>query len=105
MRHPELEQTLAQALADEQPALMPLPNAFDAFVEQPKRVTSTCLVHHEGNRYPNTNPADRVKINPSGTTTCSKLSSVIRHLAGRRGRLSRALQIEVAELLKDQVVE
>ena len=49
--HPELDQTLAQALAEEQAALMPLPNAFDAFVEQTKRVTSTCLVHHEGNRY------------------------------------------------------
>lgn len=42
---------MQEAFADEQGELMALPNAFDAFVEQTKRVTSTCLVHHEGNRY------------------------------------------------------
>lgn len=51
LRHPELDQTVQEAFADEQGELMALPNAFDAFVEQTKRVTSTCLVHHEGNRY------------------------------------------------------
>jgi transposase len=51
LRHPELDQTLSEVLADEQSELMELPPAFDAFVEQVKRVTSTSLVHHEGNRY------------------------------------------------------
>lgn len=51
LRHPELDQTVQEAFAGEQGELMALPNAFDAFVEQTKRVTSTCLVHHEGNRY------------------------------------------------------
>lgn len=51
LTHPEFDQTITEALADEQSDLMGLPNPFDAFVEQAKRVTSTCLVHHEGNRY------------------------------------------------------
>lgn len=49
--HPEFDQTVAQVYASECGELMPLPHPFDAFVEQPKRVSSTCLVHHEGNRY------------------------------------------------------
>ena len=32
-------------------ALMPMPPAFDGFVEQSKRVSPTCLVHFERNRY------------------------------------------------------
>ncbi|OZT19302.1 Mu transposase domain-containing protein, partial [Salmonella enterica] len=51
LRHAELDRTVQEDFADEQGELMALPNAFDAFVEQTKRVTSTCLVHHEGNRY------------------------------------------------------
>jgi len=37
--------------APEQAALMPLPPAFDSFVEHSKRVSPTCLINFERNRY------------------------------------------------------
>jgi transposase len=45
------ERTIASVWQDEQPQLMPMPAPFDGFVEQTKRVTPTCLVHVERNRY------------------------------------------------------
>lgn len=45
------ERTIASVWQDEQPLLMPMPTPFDGFVEQTKRVTPTCLVHVERNRY------------------------------------------------------
>lgn len=52
VRHPELkEQTVAEVWAREQPALMPVTRPFDGFVEHTKRVSPTCLVHFERNRY------------------------------------------------------
>lgn len=51
LHHPEFDQCIADVLAEERSQLMALPTPFDAFVEQAKRVTSTCLVHHECNRY------------------------------------------------------
>jgi hypothetical protein len=52
IRHPEQrERTIAEVLQDEQPTLMPVPVPFDGFIEQTKRVTPTCLVHVERNRY------------------------------------------------------
>ena len=51
LKHPQTDQTIAQALTDEQPQLMRLPQQFDGYAEYHKRVTSTCLVHHDGNRY------------------------------------------------------
>ena len=50
--HPEWrDRTLAEVWRDEQPQLMPAPAPFDGFVEQTKRVTPTCLVHVDRNRY------------------------------------------------------
>ena len=50
--HPEWrDRTLAEVWRDEQPQLMPVPAPFDGFVEQTKRVTPTCLVHVDRNRY------------------------------------------------------
>ncbi len=50
--HPEWrDRTLAEVWRDEQPQLMPVPTPFDGFVEQTKRVTPTCLVHVDRNRY------------------------------------------------------
>ena len=50
--HPEQRpRRIAEVLQDELPALMPVPVPFDGFVEQTKRVTPTCLVHVERNRY------------------------------------------------------
>ena len=46
---PEL--TLAEVLQDEQTRLMPLPRAFDGYVELPARVSSTGLIHLQRNRY------------------------------------------------------
>ncbi len=43
--------TIADVWADEQAALMPLPVAFDGFVELIKRVSPTCLISFERNRY------------------------------------------------------
>ena len=50
--HPEYrDQTIAAIWALEQLTLMPAPQAFDGFVEYTKRVTPTCLVNFECNRY------------------------------------------------------
>ena len=43
--------TIAGVWAGEQVALMPLPPAFDGFVEQSKRVSPTCLISFDRNRY------------------------------------------------------
>ena len=48
--HGRLAGSLADAWAEEQPALMPVPPAFDGFVEQSKRVSPTCLISFERNR-------------------------------------------------------
>lgn len=50
--HPELsDSTLADVLAAEQPHLMPMVAPFDGFIEHPVRVSPTCLVHFQRNRY------------------------------------------------------
>lgn len=49
--HGTLPGTIAEVWAKEQPAFMPLPVAFDGFVEMTKRVSPTCLIHFERNRY------------------------------------------------------
>ena len=43
--------SIADVWAEEQPVLMPLPPAFDGFVEHTKRVSPTCLISFERNRY------------------------------------------------------
>lgn len=51
-RHPEFTgRTIAEVFAEEKAALMPLTPAFDAFIEHPVRVSPTCLVSFERNRY------------------------------------------------------
>ena len=49
--HGGLVGSIADVWADEQVALMPLPCAFDGFVEHSKRVSPTCLINFERNRY------------------------------------------------------
>jgi transposase len=50
--HPEQPDHSVAAVWDrERPHLMPLTRPFDGFVEHGKRVTPTCLVHVERNRY------------------------------------------------------
>jgi hypothetical protein len=49
--HGALPGTVAEVWQAEKPALMPTPPAFDGFVEQSKRVSPTCLISFERNRY------------------------------------------------------
>jgi len=52
VRHPEHSQfSVAEMLEHERPHLMPMPEAFDGYVEKPARVSSTCLVSVARNRY------------------------------------------------------
>jgi transposase len=52
VRHPEqTTRTVAAVWAEEQPQLMAMPPAFDGFVEHTKRVSPTCLLSFERNRY------------------------------------------------------
>ena len=50
-KHRELPGTIADVWGAEKPTLMALPPAFDGFVEQSKRVSPTCLITFERNRY------------------------------------------------------
>ncbi|SON56608.1 Transposase [Hartmannibacter diazotrophicus] len=49
--HGTLPGSIADVWAEERTALMPLPVAFDGFVELGKRVSPTCLISFERNRY------------------------------------------------------
>jgi len=49
--HGVLPGMVADVWADEAMSLMPLSRPFDGFVEQTKRVSPTCLIHLERNRY------------------------------------------------------
>jgi transposase len=51
MIHPEQARPIAAVYADERAALMALPPPFDGFVESTKRVSPTCLVIFDHNRY------------------------------------------------------
>ena len=52
INHPEHKQfTVAEMLEHEQSQLMPMPKPFDGYVETLCRVSSTCLVVVDGNRY------------------------------------------------------
>jgi hypothetical protein len=49
--HGTLPGTIADVWAEERAALMPLAVAFDGFIEISKRVSPTCLISFEHNRY------------------------------------------------------
>lgn len=50
--HPEFKsRSLAACREDELAEMMPVPAAFDGFIEHGKRVSSTCLITFENNRY------------------------------------------------------
>ena len=52
IQHPEQpSRRIAELWAEEQPQLMRMPPAFDGFVEHTKRVSPTCLIAFERNRY------------------------------------------------------
>jgi len=49
--HGKMHGTIADLWAEEARSLMPVARLFDGFVEYTKRVTPTCLIHLERNRY------------------------------------------------------
>jgi transposase len=52
IRHPEQTmRTIAELWGEEQPQLMRMPPVFDGFIEHTKRVSPTCLIVFERNRY------------------------------------------------------
>ena len=52
IRHPEFKQfSVQEMLAQELPEMMPMPAAFDGYVEREASVSSTCLVSVQRNRY------------------------------------------------------
>lgn len=52
LRHAEYgDRTIAEMLEDEQPSLMPMITPFDGYVETLGKVSSTCLVIEDRNRY------------------------------------------------------
>ncbi len=52
IRHPEYKQfSVAEMLEQEQLHMMPMPTAFDGYVEKESKVSSTCLVAVARNRY------------------------------------------------------
>ena len=51
LKHPEYDLTLAEMLEQEQQHLMPMITPFDGYVETLGKVSSTCLVSEERNRY------------------------------------------------------
>jgi len=96
IQHGVLPGTIADAWADEVASMMPLGRTFDGFVEHAKRVSPTCLVHFERNRY--SVPAsfanrpvslrvypDRIVIAAEGQIVCEHDRIIERshHLPGR----------------------
>jgi hypothetical protein len=51
LAHGVLPGSVAEVHAQERASLMPMGRAFDGFVKHAKRVSPTCLVHFESNRY------------------------------------------------------
>jgi hypothetical protein len=51
IQHPEYALSVAEMLEHEQPQRMPMVSAFDGYVEEPGRVSSTCLVSVARNHY------------------------------------------------------
>ena len=52
LRHPEYKHlSVAEMLEQERLEMMPMPSPFDGYVEKPAKVSSTCLVSVERNRY------------------------------------------------------
>jgi hypothetical protein len=95
IRHGTLPRTIAEVWQAEKASLMPLGRLFDGFVEHAKRVSPTCLVCFERNRY--SVPAsfanrpvslrvypNRIAIAAEGQIVCEHTRRINRsHLPGR----------------------
>lgn len=74
-KHPEQTgRTLAECFAEEQPLLIPVKAAFDGYVEKTMRVSSTCLIKIDHNRY--SVPADRANRVVSVRTSAQQIRVV-----------------------------
>ncbi|HTS67378.1 MAG TPA: hypothetical protein VMO17_00220, partial [Terriglobia bacterium] len=84
-RHPaEAGRTVAECFAEEQPLLRPVTAVFDGHVEQVLRVSSTCLVHVDRNRY-------SVPANWAGKVVSVRLTAdALRIVADGVNKLKRA---------------
>lgn len=73
--HPtQTERTIADCFTDEQPLLRPITAQFDGYVEQMMRVSSTCLVSVDRNRY--SVPASAARQAVSVRTTADQVRVV-----------------------------
>ncbi len=93
IEHGRLAGTVAQVWEQERAELMPTPRPFDGFVEHTKRVSPTCLVHFERNRYSvpasyANRPvslrvyAERLVVCAEGQQICEHLRIIERHHHG-----------------------
>ena len=88
--HPEdRQQTIAAAWQSEQPTLMPVPQSSDGFVEYTKRVTPTCLVNFERNRY--SVPASFANRHHRSSMTCYEWQHYLSVLQRNPGVLSNGV--------------
>lgn len=84
MAHPQWPaMTVADVLQDERVHLMPLPKAFDGYVEQPVRVSATSLIHFQRNRYsvptPHAHSVVSLRIYPESLVVVANGEEVARH--------------------------
>lgn len=91
IRHPDHDQfTVAEMLEHEQPHLMPMPEPFDGYVENPSRVTSTCLVSVSRSRY--SVPCELAgqmvssRLYPNQVVIVAGAAIVARHVRAERGQ-------------------
>jgi hypothetical protein len=93
IEHGKLPGTVADVWAQEKTALMPMPRPFDGFVEHTKRVSPTCLIHFERNRYSVPAPyanrpvslrvyADRLVVAAEGQIVCEHQRLIERNHRG-----------------------
>jgi transposase len=74
-KHPEqIGRTIADCFAEEQPLLIPVKADFDGYIEKTMRVTSTCLLKVDHNRY--SVPADWANRIVSVRTTANSVKIV-----------------------------
>jgi hypothetical protein len=85
MAHPQWPaMTVADVLQDERVHLMPMPRAFDGYVEQPVRVSATSLIHFQRNRYsvptPHAHSVVSLRIYPDTLAVVANGEEVARHV-------------------------
>ena len=93
LRHPEYKEfCVAEMLDLERLEMMPMPTPFDGYVEKPARVSSTCLVSVQRNRYsvPCELAGQRVSTRLYPTQVCIVVGDAI---VARHDRLSDRSQI------------